>query len=144
MSCCIIKWKSVLFVHCLLTFSGVDPGFAVGGGRQHMILPHFPKNCMKLRKFWAVGEGGGGAPLLLSYCIFLSNFYHFSFSSFIRFFVLLLLWRPLWDLQILENDFWFACLTPAFLRPLTALFWTSDDSTEIFTDKGLLTFPCYY
>ena len=30
-----------------------------------MILPKFPKNCMKLRKFWAVGGGGhaGGAPL---------------------------------------------------------------------------------
>ena len=25
------------------------------GGRQHMILPNFAKNCMKLRKFWAVG-----------------------------------------------------------------------------------------
>ena len=24
-------------------------------GRQHMILSKFPKNCMKLRKFWAVG-----------------------------------------------------------------------------------------
>ena len=32
-----------------------------------MILPKFAKNCMKLRKFWAVGGGGGdgrgvGAP----------------------------------------------------------------------------------
>ena len=24
-----------------------------------MILPNFAKNCMKLRKIWAVGEGGG-------------------------------------------------------------------------------------
>ena len=46
--------------------SGADPGFPVGGGanplggRQHMILPNFAKNCMKLRKFWAVG----GAPPL--------------------------------------------------------------------------------
>ena len=24
-----------------------------------MILPNFAKNCMKLRKFWPVGEGGG-------------------------------------------------------------------------------------
>ena len=28
-----------------------------------MILPKFPKNCMKLRKFWAVGGGRRGAPL---------------------------------------------------------------------------------
>ena len=26
-----------------------------------MILSKFPKNCMKLRKFWT-GEGGPGAP----------------------------------------------------------------------------------
>ena len=52
--------------------SGADPGFPVGGGanplggRQHMILPNFAKNCMKLRKFWAVGGGGArrGAPPL--------------------------------------------------------------------------------
>ena len=31
------------------------------GGRQHMILPNFAKNCIKLRKFWAVVGGGGGA-----------------------------------------------------------------------------------
>ena len=30
-----------------------------GGGRQHMILPYFPKNCMKLKEF--VPPGGGGA-----------------------------------------------------------------------------------
>ena len=29
------------------------------GGRQHMILLNFPKNCMKLRKIWA---GGGLLP----------------------------------------------------------------------------------
>ena len=40
-----------------------DPGFPRGGGvnfpggRQHMILPNVPKNCMKLKKF---GPGGGG------------------------------------------------------------------------------------
>ena len=47
--------------------SGADPGFPIGGaptlwggvGCQHMILGNFVKNCMKLRKFWAVG---GGAP----------------------------------------------------------------------------------
>ena len=26
------------------------------GGRQHMILPNFAKNCMKLRKFWAAPQ----------------------------------------------------------------------------------------
>ena len=29
-----------------------------GGGRQHMISPKFPKNCMKLKEF---GPPGGGA-----------------------------------------------------------------------------------
>ena len=38
-----------------------DPGFPRGGGakspggRQHTILPNFPKNCMKLKEF---GPGG--------------------------------------------------------------------------------------
>ena len=42
-------------------FAEADPGFPVGGGanpprgRQHMILPNFAKNCMKLRKIWAMG-----------------------------------------------------------------------------------------
>ena len=41
-----------------------DPGFPRGGGanssggRQHMILPNFPKNCMKLKEF----EPRGGVP----------------------------------------------------------------------------------
>ena len=39
-----------------------DPGFPRGGGanfpggRQHTILPNFPKNCMKLKEF---GPPGG-------------------------------------------------------------------------------------
>ena len=40
--------------------TGADTGFPVGGGtnpwgggRQHTNLPDFPKNCMKLRKFWS-------------------------------------------------------------------------------------------
>ena len=39
-----------------------DPGFPQGGGanspggRQHTILPNFPKNCMKLKEF---GPRGG-------------------------------------------------------------------------------------
>ena len=51
--------------------SGADPGFAVGGspnppgeGRQHTNLPDFPKNCMKLRKFWSVRGGGASDPPL--------------------------------------------------------------------------------
>ena len=52
------------------TNTGADPGFPVGGGanspvgHQHMIWPNFMKNCVKLRKFWAVGEGArqGRAP----------------------------------------------------------------------------------
>ena len=30
------------------------------GGRQHMILPNFPKSCMKLKEF---GPLGGAPPL---------------------------------------------------------------------------------
>ena len=42
-----------------------DPGFPRGGGanspggRQHTILPNFPKNCMKLKEF---GPQGGARP----------------------------------------------------------------------------------
>ena len=45
-------------------YTVADPGFPRGGGanspggRQHMILPKFPKNCMKLKEF---GPPGGGA-----------------------------------------------------------------------------------
>ena len=41
--------------------TGADPGFPVGGGancpggRQHTILPNFPKNCMKLKEFGSRG-----------------------------------------------------------------------------------------
>ena len=51
-----------------ITLSGEDPGFPGGGGtdprggRQHMILSNFLKNCMKSRKFWAVGGRAPGAP----------------------------------------------------------------------------------
>ena len=49
------------------TASGADPGFPVGGSPTlqegdvstvYTSLPDFPKNCMKLRKFWSVGVGG--------------------------------------------------------------------------------------
>ena len=45
-----------------------DPGFPRGGGanspggRQHTILPKFPKNCMKLKEF---GPPGGRASKIL-------------------------------------------------------------------------------
>ena len=50
------KFKEVAHV-------GADTRFPVGGGanpwgRQHTSLPDFPKNCMKLRKFWSVGVRG--------------------------------------------------------------------------------------
>ena len=53
------------------TDSGGDPGFPVGGGanppgdgRQHINLPDFLQNCMKLRKCWSVG----GRPHWISHC----------------------------------------------------------------------------
>ena len=46
--------------------AGADPGLLVGGGANIQICQIFPKNCMKLRKFWSMGRGGGalGAPPL--------------------------------------------------------------------------------
>ena len=50
----------------LLASTAADPGFPRGGGanssggRQHTILPNFPKNCMKLKEF---GPRGGRASL---------------------------------------------------------------------------------
>ena len=35
------------------------PTLQGGGGRQHTILPNFPKNCMKLKEF---GPRGGARP----------------------------------------------------------------------------------
>ena len=81
-------WVTELF-QTNLHFPGPDLGFPAGGGanppgwRQHMILPNFAKNCMKLRTFWAVGfrqfsatvfrSKGGSTDTLPS----LSNFFHF-------------------------------------------------------------------
>ena len=45
----------------LVTEAVADPGFPRGGGanprggRQPIIWPIFPKNCMKMKKFWARG-----------------------------------------------------------------------------------------
>ena len=48
----------------------VDPGFPrgggtnpKGGGRQPIIWPIFPENCMKMKKFWAGGARVPRAPL---------------------------------------------------------------------------------
>ena len=43
-----------------IQIAGADSGFPVRG-RQHMTLPNFPLNCMKLKKNWAGGDLG--APL---------------------------------------------------------------------------------
>ena len=39
-------------------------------GHQHTNLPDFPKNCMKLRKFWSVGGWRRGATWI-RHCIFM-------------------------------------------------------------------------
>ena len=60
--------KTFILKHWIQRFAVADPGFPVGGGanlrggRQHIILPNCAKNCMKLRKLWAVGGGRTGAP----------------------------------------------------------------------------------
>ena len=48
-----------------------DPGFPrgeganpKGGGRQPIIWPIFPENCMKIKKFWAGGARVARAPPL--------------------------------------------------------------------------------
>ena len=52
------------YVRCF-SLPVVDPGFPRGGGanspvgRQHTILPNFPKNYMKLKEF---GPQGGARP----------------------------------------------------------------------------------
>ena len=41
---------------------GHQPSFRGGGGVPDTILSKFPENCMKLRKIWSLGWGGGGVP----------------------------------------------------------------------------------
>ena len=73
------KWKEIFWVKvvCVLKNtahyfetnaitsggSGISPRrvcqLPEGGGRQHTILPNFPKNCMKLKEF---GPPGGTHP----------------------------------------------------------------------------------
>ena len=54
---------SKLIWHVLLR-TAADPGFSQGAptprGRQHMILPNFPENCMKSKEIGCLGGGGGG------------------------------------------------------------------------------------
>ena len=56
-----LKW--LLGFPILVIHSVADPGFPRGGGanspggRQHKILPNFPKNCMKLKEFGPRGRG---------------------------------------------------------------------------------------
>ena len=50
----------------------------LGGGRQHTILPNFPKNCMKLKEFRPQWEGRPSRPPLdpplISTCIDLPQY----------------------------------------------------------------------
>ena len=57
-------------VSMMMMTAVADPGFPRGagvnfpGGRQHTILPNFPKNCMKLKEFGP--RGASLTPLLRS------------------------------------------------------------------------------
>ena len=42
------------------------PTLQRGVGRQHLILPNFAKNCMKLRKFWAPPKSATGRHYMTS------------------------------------------------------------------------------
>ena len=48
-----------------LGFPGGGGANSPGGGRQHMISPKFPKNCMKLKEF---GPRGGGRASKILLC----------------------------------------------------------------------------
>ena len=61
---CVLCGMSVSNTRYAYAYPGADPGIPVegaptvrggGGRRQHTKLPNFPKNCIKLRKFRAVG-----------------------------------------------------------------------------------------
>ena len=64
------NWLQTKKYQCTIV---TDPGFPRGGGanspggggRQHTILPNFPKNCMKLKEFGPRGEGGRTSKILL-------------------------------------------------------------------------------
>ena len=46
-----------------------------------MILPNFPKNCMKWRKYWAVGGGAPEKPPLDPPVLYTYDIVNFSFVS---------------------------------------------------------------
>ena len=58
-----------------VSLAGADPGFPVGGGANPPGAPTYDfanfweKNCMKMRKFWAVEGGGGPAPPQIRHCL---------------------------------------------------------------------------
>ena len=61
---------SVHKYNVIIPRSRADPGFPVGGGANPpegganlQFCHNFPKNCMKLRKFWAVGVNAGASLL---------------------------------------------------------------------------------
>ena len=60
-----VPLKPTFFLLFKLPLAVANPGFPRGGsanlpgGRQHKILPNFPRNCMELKEF---GPGGRGAP----------------------------------------------------------------------------------
>ena len=62
-----------------------DPGFPRGGGanspggRQHTILPKFPKNCMKLKEFGP--PGGHASKILLCRSATAHNWKHYNVQS---------------------------------------------------------------
>ena len=62
------------------TLPVADPGFSRGGGanspggRQHTILPKFPKSCMKFKEF---GPPGAASKILL--CRSASDYRHVFF-----------------------------------------------------------------
>ena len=64
--------------------SRISPrGHQLPGGRQHTILPKFPKNCMKLKEFGP--RGGGGVPCANPFrsatgIYLILHFHTFSFS----------------------------------------------------------------
>ena len=59
--------RSVLF-HCYNVSPVADPGFPRGGGanspggRQHTILPNFPKKVHEIERIWTPGGGEGRVP----------------------------------------------------------------------------------
>ena len=62
-NCSRINYSTLWYIK----FKGADPGFPRGhqpssGDANIYFLPNFPKNCIKLRKFWFIGEHVMGVP----------------------------------------------------------------------------------